>query len=98
MTLTDSADFLPDVAGNDDDDDFERSFNPREKVDKSIQLICTGGSLRVPSPRTSLALDRSRSPFQANKVGGYVSRTKPPRSHPVSPFQRPAEGQPLPPP
>ena len=57
------------------------------------------------SPRTSLALDRTRSPFLANMVefrptsrpkGGDISRgtlTKPPRSHRVSAFQRPVEGQ-----
>ena len=66
ILFTDSADFLPNAPGNGDDDSV-RSFSPKEKVDTSIQTIRTGGPFRVPT-RTSLALDRSRTPFQANMV------------------------------
>ena len=73
------------------------------KVHRSIQ-VSLGGPLLPPKARAALRSDRSRSPFQVGVVhfrpmswpkGGEISKTellKLPR------FQRPVEGQPVPPP
>ena len=74
------------------------------KVHTFTQVSSSGGSLLRPKARAALRADRSRPPFQVSFVhfrpmwwpkGSDFGLQRP---HHVSPFQRPVEGQALPPP
>ena len=75
------------------------------KVCRNTLASCSGGPLLPPKARAALHEDRSRCPFQVSfvhfrlmSISRKTTLSKLPRPHGVNPFQRPVEGQPLPPP